>query len=100
MASSDGDDEAFIIGGGEIYAQSIDLANCLYITEVITDADADVFFPRIELRDWQGAFSRSYPQNDKDQFASWFKILVRKDTEFTGEIIARVNESILSKLTD
>jgi len=44
--SSDGADELFIIGGGEIYKQSIDMADRLYLTLVDdAPADADTFFP-------------------------------------------------------
>ncbi len=39
-------DEVFVIGGGEIYRQFIDLANELDLTEIdATPADADTFFP-------------------------------------------------------
>ncbi len=39
-------DELFIIGGANIYAQAIDIADKLYITEVHQDfPDADTFFP-------------------------------------------------------
>ncbi len=37
--------EIFIIGGGSIYAQTLDLADKLYITLVEKDFDADTFFP-------------------------------------------------------
>ena len=40
------DEEIFIIGGGSIYAQFLDHAQKLYLTEVDgEDKDADVFFP-------------------------------------------------------
>ncbi len=45
-ASSDGSDEVFIVGGGEIYKQTIDMADRLYLTLVDdAPADADTFFP-------------------------------------------------------
>lgn len=39
------DDEIFIIGGGSIYKQTIDLADRLYLTLVEGDFEADTFFP-------------------------------------------------------
>jgi dihydrofolate reductase len=39
------DDEVFIIGGGSIYKQTIDLADRLYLTLVEGDFEADTFFP-------------------------------------------------------
>ena len=40
-----GSEEIFIIGGGSIYAQSIDLADRLYLTVIDASAEADTFFP-------------------------------------------------------
>ena len=37
--------EVFVIGGGSIYAQTIDLADKLYLTLVDKSFEADVFFP-------------------------------------------------------
>lgn len=38
-------DEVFIIGGGSIYAQTIGLADKLYLTLVDKEFEADTFFP-------------------------------------------------------
>lgn len=38
-------EEIFIIGGGSIYAQTIDMADRLYLTLVEGDFDADTYFP-------------------------------------------------------
>lgn len=40
-----GDDEVFIIGGGEIYKQAMPHADKLYLTIVEGNPDADTFFP-------------------------------------------------------
>lgn len=47
------DDEVYIIGGGEIYRQTFDRADTLYITHINADYDGDVFFPEIDLAVWQ-----------------------------------------------
>ncbi len=39
------DKEIFIIGGGEIYKESISLADRLYLTVVDAEAEGDTFFP-------------------------------------------------------
>ena len=41
------DEESFIIGGGQIYKQSIDNADKIELTRVHTTIDADTFFPEI-----------------------------------------------------
>jgi dihydrofolate reductase len=58
--------DVFVIGGGQIYAQSIDLAQKLYITHVHTVIeDADAFFPAIDPQVWQ-VESRSELYNDEE----------------------------------
>ena len=46
-------DEAFVIGGEQIYRQALPFADRLYLTEVDEDADGDAFFPAYEAREWQ-----------------------------------------------
>lgn len=44
----------FVIGGGEMYRQTIHMADRLYITEVHTEVqDADTFFPEIDMNEWK-----------------------------------------------
>lgn len=47
------DDEAFVIGGAELYQDGLKLANKLYITEVDSDVAGDAFFPVIDQQFWQ-----------------------------------------------
>ncbi|WP_113772026.1 dihydrofolate reductase [Kiloniella litopenaei] len=47
-----GGDELMIIGGAQIYTQSIDLADRLYVTEVDLTPEADAFFPEIKAEEW------------------------------------------------
>ncbi|MEM5806090.1 MAG: dihydrofolate reductase [Candidatus Aenigmatarchaeota archaeon] len=46
-------EDVFIIGGGEIYRQTIDLVDKLYITHVNKKVDGDVFFPKIASAKWK-----------------------------------------------
>lgn len=46
-------DNVFIIGGAEIYRQTIDLADTLYITHVPRVIDGDTFFPTIDPAIWE-----------------------------------------------
>lgn len=64
------DSEAFIIGGGQIFAQSIDLADRIYLTRVHTIAGCDVFFPTYDEKAWQvtdvSTHQRASAQDDFD----------------------------------
>lgn len=47
------DGDIFIIGGASIYAQFIDLATSMYLTEIdAIDEEADVYFPRFNVDEW------------------------------------------------
>jgi dihydrofolate reductase len=47
-----GNGPVFVVGGGEIYAQTMDRADALELTEVQADLDGDVFFPEIDRAQW------------------------------------------------
>ena len=51
-AYNSGADECFIIGGGTIYNQTIDLADKIYLTRVESKFDGDTYFPEIEELKW------------------------------------------------
>jgi dihydrofolate reductase len=40
-----GEERVFVIGGGRVYAQTLDRADELYLTVVDREVDADTFFP-------------------------------------------------------
>jgi dihydrofolate reductase len=46
------DDEAFLIGGAQMYQVGIDYADKLYITEVDINVEGDAFMPEIDLSKW------------------------------------------------
>jgi len=62
--------EIFIIGGGSIYEQAMDIADKMYITQVhCTPKDADTFFPTYNLEDWDivdKEFIAKDAENDHD----------------------------------
>ena len=48
LAKSHNYKELFVAGGGEIYTESIEKANQIYLTRVHTEIDGDTFFPDID----------------------------------------------------
>lgn len=45
--------EGFVIGGAEIYKQSMQLADQLIVTRIAQTFDCDAFFPEIDADAWQ-----------------------------------------------
>ena len=46
------DDEAFLIGGAELYQEGLKLSSKLYITEIVLDVDGDAYFPEYSSGEW------------------------------------------------
>ncbi len=72
------DEELFIIGGGEIYTQSIEIADKLDITRVHHTFDADTFFPEIDLNTWELTSAEFHPKDEKHHFDFTFQTYLRK----------------------
>ena len=53
LAFEHGEDEVFILGGGEIYTQSQALWNKLYLTRVHAEFEGDAFFPKVDFSNWR-----------------------------------------------
>lgn len=47
------DAEAMVIGGAALYAQTLSLAQRMYLTQVATDMPGDAWFPVWDEREWQ-----------------------------------------------
>jgi dihydrofolate reductase len=47
------DQKTFIIGGGEIYSQTINLCDELFITQINSEIQGDTFFPEINSNIWK-----------------------------------------------
>jgi dihydrofolate reductase len=48
-----GDDEVFIAGGAELYAQTMDRLDRLYLTRIERDFPGDTYFPEVDLSGWR-----------------------------------------------
>ena len=77
QAKKRGENEVFIVGGAEIYAQSLAIADRIYLTQVHTIVDADVFFPEFDQNVWIEEESLWNDADEKNQYPVTFKQLVK-----------------------
>lgn len=77
MASTVGIDEVCVIGGGELYAQTIDCADRLYLTDVDAAPKGDALFPDIAEPDWKEVSRTNFPSGPKDDHAFCLRVLDR-----------------------
>lgn len=66
--------QAFIIGGGEIYKQSMDIADVIYITRVHAQLEGDTFFPVIDESKWQLTSNQDFEADEKHAYSYSFQI--------------------------
>lgn len=72
------DEEIFIIGGGNIYEQTIELADKLEVTHVKAELEADVFFPKIDQKIWTKSEEVAHEKDEKNQYDFTFQTYERK----------------------
>lgn len=77
LAELNGEQEAFIIGGGKIYEQTHAKWDKLYLTEVDLECEGDVFFPELNPNEWKTTFEETHEPDERNKYRYTFKILER-----------------------
>lgn len=58
-------EEAFIIGGGQLYQHAMPRVQRLYLTEIDTHLGGDTFFPDIQETQWREVWRQAYPADER-----------------------------------
>lgn len=69
--------EAFIIGGGEIYQQSMHYLDKVYLTRVMAEPEGEVVFPDLPAEEWQLVSSEAHQANERDEHDFVFEVYSR-----------------------
>ena len=79
LAATAADAEVMLIGGAQLYKQTIARANRLYLTLVDTViADGDAFFPAWDPKEWSIDQDEQHTADEKNNFAYRFVMLSRR----------------------
>lgn len=73
-----GGEEICIIGGAEIYAQTVGEADRIYLTRVDAAIEGDVFFPGLDSRDWDEEGAGGCEKSARNEYDCEFFILDRR----------------------
>lgn len=65
--------ECYIIGGGEIFRQSMDIADRIYMTRVHTQLDGDIFFPDIDPEKWALKSEQHFDADSRHAYSYTFQ---------------------------
>ncbi len=78
IAASEMPDEICVIGGGQIFAEAIAMADILHLTHVQAEMDGDTYFPPVNLEDWAMTDEEPVPAGDRDSHATIYAVYARK----------------------
>jgi dihydrofolate reductase len=70
-------DEICVIGGAEIYAQALPLAERIYLTEVEADIGGDTYFPVLDAAEWQKRPAGRAERSSRNEHSCAFFVLER-----------------------
>lgn len=72
------DEHIFIIGGGKIFKETLDSADCIEATLVKKSFEADTFFPKINADFWELTQEECHEKDDKNAHDYCFQTYKRK----------------------
>jgi|TARA_B100001094_G_scaffold325439_1_gene379776 dihydrofolate reductase len=75
---SKNEDEIFIIGGSDLYSQTINIANKLYLTSINHEISGDKYFPAFDIDQWKLIDSCSYKKNNSNSHHFKSEIFIKK----------------------
>ncbi len=76
--------EIFIIGGGEIFRQTMDVVSRIYLTRVHARVEGDTLYPQIDPDLWHRVQADSFAANDKNEYGYTFEVWERKEIAHKG----------------
>ena len=69
--------EIFIIGGADIYKQTLPLADKILLTRVHTTIDGDAYFPALLDHEWKLVSAEKHEKDEKHAFDYTFEVYER-----------------------
>ncbi len=72
-----GNDEALVIGGSQLYQQALSKADRLYLTQVHHQVCGDAYFPEVLASEWQQVGRHDFEADDRNPYNYSFLVLDR-----------------------
>lgn len=77
MNAMNEDETLFVMGGASVYQQFMPIADIIYLTRILAEFTADVFFPTFSPEQWSLHEDQFVPRDDKNPFDCRFQTLLR-----------------------
>jgi dihydrofolate reductase len=68
IAACAGDNEIFVIGGAQLYAAALPLADRIYLTEVDAEVAGDTYMPQFNVNEWRKQSSQAFAADTKNPY--------------------------------
>ena|SRR3989344_5261315 len=81
LAKNAKETEAFVIGGAEIFTETLPKVDKIYMTKVNAKIDGDVFFPSFDEKQWKVISRKRFEADDKNLYPFEFLTLSRKKSD-------------------
>ncbi|MEO1713569.1 MAG: dihydrofolate reductase [Bacteroidota bacterium] len=81
VAQDNGEEEVFIIGGGQIYEQSRSYWDRVYFTQVDLEVEGDILFTPLDSQEWNMISNDSHQPDEKNEFPYHFQVWERISKE-------------------
>jgi dihydrofolate reductase len=78
------DDECFVIGGADLFRETLPLADRIHLTVVDVEPEGDTFMPDFDVRAWQETSSQRFPADDKHAYPYRYAVYDRKPKRPAG----------------
>lgn len=79
-----GAEDVYVIGGGEIYSLALPFADKIELTRVHANLEADTFFPVLSEEEWELLSEVAHPSDEKHAYSFTFQTWVRKSKSGVG----------------
>jgi len=71
------ENDIYIIGGAQIFEQALPLADCIFLTVIEHDFDADTFFPSLNKQTWEESSNSIHKPDEKNIYSYSFKKYIK-----------------------
>jgi dihydrofolate reductase len=71
--------EIFVIGGGEVFQQTMEKVNRIYLTRVHTIVEGDTLYPAIDTSKWKLLNEESFSADEKNNYPYTFQVWEKTD---------------------
>ena len=71
-------EEIMVIGGAEIYAMLLPVADHLYYTQIHHAFEGDAWFPEFDLKEWKVVHEEIHSADEKNHYGHTFMIMARR----------------------